>query len=138
MVVQATLYRTGYLEVSTINCKEIPSECIAGIATGFFRLPSGIFIMRKAANAFFSERGFDVNSCYCCKHQQPSGNCCELHMSHKTPLHPSSEEANYCSYYSPRTTEKTIMIPGYLYEKDPASRNKYPFFPYREDSLKEE
>lgn len=135
-VIKATLYRTGQLEVSNVDCREIWSEPASGVATGFFRRSD--IDERKTANAFFSERGFDIKSCYCCLHLEPNHNCCRLHKSHKTPLHPSSEEANYCSYFGTQDIQKEEMIPGYLYEQNPALRKKYPFSPYSEDFLNDE
>lgn len=132
-VVKATLFENGNLAVADVDCKKIWSKPGVGLATGYFRLPSGD--VRKTANAFFAERGFDIRSCYHCLHLEPEHNRCRQHRSHKTPLHPSSEEANYCSCFAAREIEKEEMIPGYLYERDPAKRKEYPFSPYQEDII---
>lgn len=132
-VVKATLFENGKLAVADVDCKKIWSEPGVGLATGYFRLPKEIHSNRKAANVFFSEREFDIRSCYHCLHLEPEYNRCRQHRSHKTPLHPSSEEANYCSCFAAREIEKDEMIPGYLYERDPAKRKEYPFSPYQED-----
>ncbi len=134
-IVKATLFETGYIDISYVNCKDIEKTQIGNaVAIGYFH-PSGgwhpdEYIYKpfdknwynirnkhhlKKAKMFFAQRGFNIKSCWHCINYQEStyGNhYCWCYKKHNTPKDPHSQHAYFCNLYRTNFEE----IPGPLWE----------------------